>query len=106
MLAEKQSMKMVKMDTIMKNMLILALGDVMREEKKKGGDPKTPSSLILKLDATPEGKLFLEEEEYRLVICALNKLRDTYLAKGRYSDGIDKILYKILRAKYRKCAVR
>lgn len=101
---EKQ--RCVKMDEIMKNMLLVALRDVFREEKAKGLPTQETRDLILRLADHEDTKLFLADGEYKKVIEALNKLRNTYLAAGRYADGIDVVFYKILNAKYKKCAVR
>lgn len=101
---EKQ--RCVKMDEIMKNMLLVALRDVFREEKAKGVSVEETRNLVLKLVDYQDTKLFLTNSEYKKVIEALNKLRDTYLAAGRYADGIDVVFYKILKAKYKRCAVR
>ncbi|MEG0305720.1 MAG: hypothetical protein RR271_00250 [Oscillospiraceae bacterium] len=35
----------------------------------------------------------------KLARTALNTLRDSYLVADRYSDGIDKVLYKLINAK-------
>lgn len=96
----------VKMDAIMKNMLIYALRDVYREEKEKGISNWETGELILRLAAHEEKKLYMTEEEYRKIVEALNKLRDSYLSAGRYADGIDTVLLKILQSKYKRCALR
>lgn len=74
-------MRYVKMDRIMNHMLIHALREVFRQE---------------------EGKLYLTEAEHTKSVEALNKLRDTYLKNGRYSDGIDSVLLKIMKSRYRR----
>ena len=43
-----------------------------------------------------------DEREYRWAVLALNGLRDSYLAAGRSSGGIDKVLLGLLRSKYKK----
>lgn len=101
---EKQ--RCVKMDEIMKNMLIVALRDVFREEKAKGMSVEETRNLTMKLLDYEDTKLFLADNEYRKAIEALNKLRNTYLDAGRYSDGIDVVFCKLLKAKYKRCKVR
>lgn len=101
---EKQ--RCVKMDEIMKNMLLVALRDVFREEKAKGLSTEETRALVQKMLAYEDTRLFLTDHEHKKVIEALNKLRNTYLAAGRYADGIDVVFYKILKAKYKRCAVR
>ena len=98
---EKQ--RCVKMDTIMKNMLMVALRDLFQEEKAKGIPVEDSRNLVLKLADYEGTKLFLADNEYKKVIEALNKLRNAYLAAGRYPDGIDVVFYKILKAKYKRC---
>ena len=55
----------------------------------------------LKLAEQEEGKLYLTEAEHSKSVEALNQLRDTYLKNGRYSDGIDSVLLKIMKSRYR-----
>ena len=69
-------MRYVKMDRIMNHMLIHALREVFRQEKEQGLPVDTTRDLVL-------------------------KLRDTYLKNGRYSDGIDSVLLKIMKSRYR-----
>ena len=75
-------MRYVKMDRIMNHMLIHALREVFLQEKKQGLPVDTTRDLVLKL---------AEQEQ----------LRDTYLKNGRYSDGIDSVLLKIMKSRYR-----
>ena len=37
-----------------------------------------------------------------LALRALNRLRSSYLAAGRYSDGIDAVILKLLHSRYRR----
>lgn len=101
---EKQ--RCVKMDELMKNMLICALRDVFREEKKQGQSITDTRNLVLKLAEYEETKLFLTNVEYHKAVQALNMLRNKYIDAGRYTDGIDGILMKILRAKYKRCPMK
>ena len=92
-------MRYVKMDRIMNHMLIHALREVFRQEKKQGLPVDTTRALVLKLAEQEEGKLYLTEHSKSVE--ALNQLRDTYLKNGRYSDGIDSVLLKIMKSRYR-----
>ena len=94
-------MRYVKMDRIMNHMLIHALREVFRQEKEQGLPVDTTRDLVLKLAEQEEGKLYLTEAEHSKSVEALNQLRDTYLKNGRYSDGIDSVLLKIMKSRYR-----
>lgn len=100
---EKQ--RCVKMDEIMKNMLIIALRDVFREEKAQGLSTDVTRDFALRLADYEEPKLFLTDTEHKKAIEALNMLRNSFIAAGRYTDGIDTIFLKILQAKYKRCKV-
>ena len=92
-------MRYVKMDRIMNHMLIHALREMFRQEKEQGLPVDTTRDLVLKL---AERKLYLTEAEHSKSVEALNQLRDTYLKNGRYSDGIDSVLLKIMKSRYRR----
>ena len=94
-------MRYVKMDRIMNHMLIHALREVFRQEKEQGLPVDTTRDLVLKLAEQEEGKLYLTEAEHSKSVEALNQLRDTYLKNGLYSDGIDSVLVKIMKSRYR-----
>lgn len=100
---EKQ--RCVKMDDMMKNMLIYALRDVFRYEKKQGQPIENTRDFVLRLGNYEGKKLFLTDVEYHKAVQALNMLRDTYIHAGRYTDGIDIVLLKILKSKYKRCTV-
>ena len=101
-----EKMRCVKMDEIMKNMLIRALRDMFREEKDKGLSNRETGELILKLAACEDVKLYMSDDEYRKIVGALSNLRDTYINGGRYTDGIDTVLLKIMKSRYKKCTMR
>ncbi|WP_050642177.1 MULTISPECIES: hypothetical protein [Clostridia] len=101
---EKQ--RCVKMDDIMKNMLIHSLRMVFREEKEKGLSTDVTRDFVLKLAYYEQPRLFLTDVEHKKAIEALNMLRNSFIAAGRYTDGIDTIFLKILQAKYKRCKVR
>ena len=47
-------------------------------------------------------KIQLNEDEWRLIIYALNRLRNDLIAEGRYTDVVDEVLIKIAKAPIRK----
>ena len=72
-------LRCVKMDEVMKNMLIHALRDVFREEKEQGKPIKETGDLILKLAGYEERNLYMTDEEHQKIVLALNCLRDDYI---------------------------
>ena len=44
----------------------------------------------------------LSRQEWRLIIEALNRLRNKLIAAGRYTDAVDEILIKVAKAKPQK----
>lgn len=50
--------------------------------------------------------LYLEENELRIVIYALNELRNKLIAEGRYTDCVDELLIKMAGAKTVKMKIR
>lgn len=93
--------KCVKTDTIMVNMLVHALRDVLQEEKEQGISTQDTGDLILRLAAHQDQKFYFTGVEYRKSIQALNRLRDAYIQEGRYTDCIDTVLMRILKARYK-----
>ena len=49
--------------------------------------------------------LYLDEAEWRLIIYALNELRNDYIRQGRYTDVIDETLIRFAKAKKKKVKV-
>ena len=96
----------VKTDEITVNMLVHALRDVFREEKDAGASTKETGDLILRLAGHKDKKLYLSDGEYRMAVQALNGLRDTYIQNGRYTDGIDAILMRVMKARYKTYRIR
>ena len=76
-------------------------GKCSGRKKEQGLPVDTTRDLVLKLAEQEEGKLYLTEAEHSKSVEALNQLRDTYLKNGRYSDGIDSVLLKIMKSRYR-----
>lgn len=50
--------------------------------------------------------MYLEENELRIVIYALNELRNKLIAEGRYTDCVDELLIKMAGAKTVKMKIR
>lgn len=46
--------------------------------------------------------LALDDGERSMIICSLNKLRNSLLEQGKYTDAIDEILLKVISAKKKK----
>ena len=60
------------------------------------------SQLVQKILTLPGKKLYLDENEFHWAVLALNDLRDKYLGAGRSSGGIDKVLLRLMKSKYKK----
>ena len=58
--------------------------------------------MVQKIWTLPGEKLYLDEREYRWAVLALNTLRDAYLQAGRSSGGIDKVLLRLMKSKWKK----
>ena len=50
--------------------------------------------------------LYLSDDEYRRVIQSLIRLKNSLIAQGRYTDGVDDVLCKVLSAKKRKFKIK
>lgn len=99
-------MRCVKTDDIMVNMLIYALRQVFRQEREQGKPTEVIRDLVLKLANHEERRLYFTDVEYEKALQAINGLRDEFIQKGRYTDGIDVIFQKLICAKYKRCASR
>lgn len=44
----------------------------------------------------------LYDGERSMIICSLNKLRNSLLEQGKYTDAVDDILVKVISAKKKK----
>lgn len=91
--------RLFKIGTIQRNMLTRGLQEL---PQAAGPDMGEITQLVQKIWTLPGEKLYLDEREYRWAVLALNTLRDSYLAAGRSSGGIDKVLPGLLRSKYKK----
>ena len=50
--------------------------------------------------------LYLSDDEYSRVLQSLIHLKNSLTAQGRYTDGVDDILCKVLSAKKRKFKIK
>ena len=50
--------------------------------------------------------LYLSDDEYRQTIQSLVRLKNNLIAQGRYTDGVDDVLCKVLSAKIRKFKIK
>ena len=50
-------------------------------------------------------KIALTEAEWRCVIHALNKLRNSLIAEGRHTDVVDEVILKIINAPIRRVKI-
>ena len=102
---EKQ--RYLKMDATMKNMLIQALHRVYRRQKDAGEEAfQATGDLILRLNDAPERRLFLNDQEHKMLLEAVNHLRSEYLAANRCSEYLDNGMLKLMKLRYKRCSVR
>ena len=50
--------------------------------------------------------IYLTDDEYSEVIQSLIRLKNSLIAQGRYTDGVDDVLCKVLSAKNRKLKIK
>ena len=50
--------------------------------------------------------LYLSDDEYSRVLQSLIHLKNSLTAQGRYTDGVDDLLCKVLSAKKRKLKIK
>ena len=48
----------------------------------------------------------IDENEWRIILNALNTLRNKLLAEGRYTDAVDDVLIKVVNAPVKKFKIR
>ncbi len=90
----------LKMDNIMKNMFVVALNDELQAQSEQDECLEETKALLKKKVREydlAEKRLQITAGEQRQIRKALNRLRSKYLAAGRYSDGIDKIILQVAR---------
>ena len=49
--------------------------------------------------------IVLNENEWRFILHALNELRTSLIAEGRYTDVVDEVMLKIINAPIRKVKI-
>ena len=89
----------LKTDNIMKNMFTVALKDELAAQGQMGKVRPATEAMLQKVRdyELSEKRLPITIEEQRELRNALNRLRDKYLAMGRYSDGIDSVILKVMK---------
>ena len=50
--------------------------------------------------------IYLTEQERTQVVGALIELKNSLIAQGRYTDGVDNVLCKVMSAKKRKLKIK
>lgn len=50
--------------------------------------------------------LYFSNDEYSRLIQSLIRLKNSLIAQGRYTDGVDDVLCKVLSAKKRKFKIK
>ena len=50
--------------------------------------------------------LYLSDDEYSRVIQSLIRLKNSLIVQGRYTDGVDDVLCKVLSTKKRKLKIK
>ena len=50
--------------------------------------------------------LYLSKDEYSEVLQSLIRLKNSLIAQGRYTDGVDDVLCKVMLAKKRKLKIK
>ncbi len=95
-------LRLFKMSETDKNMLLVALHIIFKGKRENGEDYNPIGHFILRIGKTANNKLYLNDEEFIWARNALNLLRNQYLAAGRYSDGIDYVMMKLMKAKYKR----
>lgn len=86
----------LKMDNIMKNMFVVALNDELQAQSEQDECLKALLKKVSEYDLAQK-RLQITAGEQRQIRKALNRLRSKYLAAGRYSDGIDKIIIQVAK---------
>ena len=50
--------------------------------------------------------IYLNDDEYNRVIQTLIRLKNSLISQGRYTDGVDDVLCKVLSTKKRKLKIK
>ena len=85
----------LKTDNIMKNMFTVALKDELAAQSQMGKVRPATEAMLQKIRSyeLSEKRLPITTGEQRELRNALNRLRDM----GRYSDGIDSVILKVMK---------
>ncbi len=94
---EKQ--RLLKMGDLEQRFLLKSLGETQKNTGK-GQD------LMDKIVHVQKKKLYLSDEEHEWAIQSLNNMRNDYLSAGRSCGGIDRVLIKLIKSKYRHVPAR
>lgn len=93
--------RLVKMTCGDRNILVKALRSAQESvEPELSGQLQPFLDRVLRM---PKHKLYLNDEEYQYATLSLNRMRNAYLEENRSCGGIDRLLIKLMQAKYR-CA--
>ena len=86
----------LKMDNIMKNMFVVALNDELQAQSEQDECLEETKALLKKVSEydLAQKRLQITAGEQRQIRKAL---RSKYLAAGRYSDGIDKVIIQVAK---------
>ena len=89
----------LKTDNTMKNMFTVALKDELAAQSQMGKVRPATEAMLQKVRdyELSEKRLPITTGEQRELRNTLNRLRDKYLAMGRYSDGIDSVILKVMK---------
>ena len=89
----------LKTDNIMKNMFTVALKDELAAQSQMGKVRPATEAMLQKVRdyELSEKRPPITSGEQRELRNTLNRLRDKYLAMGRYSDGIDSVILKVMK---------
>ena len=57
------------------------------------------------MDMAKKCRLTLNDHEYRIVINAVNDMRNRLIQEGRYNDAVDELLLKVVNAPTKRIKV-
>jgi hypothetical protein len=69
----------------------VALSDILKSERGQIAMKKT--------------KIFLSQDEWRVVVNCLNEKRNSLIADGKYTDAVDDLLLKVMSAPTKKTKI-
>lgn len=95
---EKQ--RLLKVDETVRRLMVKALDHAQKDARPQ--QAAVIQGLMEKTVQAPKGKLYLNEEEFQTAKLALNEMRNVYLAQGRSSGGFDRVLFMLIKSRYRR----